>query len=114
MENKQTIAQQLGLTIERGDTFKIYHPKFKDKIIYYEGFDYYFEKTEYDSNGNEINFEDSDGFWYKCQYDSNGNKIYYESKNGVIYDFRPKVLELTLEEIAEKFNISVELLKIKK
>ncbi|MBC8147222.1 MAG: hypothetical protein H8E98_04480 [Bacteroidetes bacterium] len=67
----------------------------------------------YDKNGNQIYFENSDGYWEKREYDSNGNKIYYENSNGSIIDSRPKV-ELTMDQIAEKFGIKVENLKIKK
>ena len=44
----------------------------------------------------------------------NGKQIYFESSNGNIIDNRPKVVELTLDEIAKKLNIDVNLLKIKK
>ena len=43
---------------------------------YYENSDGYWEKSTYDSNGNEIYWEDSNG--EKYEYDSNGNKIYHE------------------------------------
>jgi hypothetical protein len=66
-----------------------------------------------DSNGNQIYHENSAGYWYKREYDSNGNEIYYEDSDGKITDNRPKT-ELTLDQIAEKFNIPVEQLKIKK
>ena len=67
-----------------------------------------------DHNGNEIYYEDSDGFWEKSEYNSNGNRIYYESSNGTIIDNRPKTVELTMDEIAKKLGIDVNLLKIKK
>jgi len=54
------------------------------------------------------------GFWSKREYDQNGKEIYHEDSNGYIVDNRPKVVELTLDEIAAKLNIPVELLKIKK
>ena len=66
------------------------------------------------SKGNVIYFEDSTGYWYKQEYDSNGNEIYYENYNGDIVDNRQKTTELTMDEIATKFNIKVEDLKIKK
>ena len=56
---------------------------------------------DYDSEGNVIHFKDSNG--YECWRDSEGNRI--EDPN--------KVKELTLEEIAEKFGVSVESLRIK-
>jgi hypothetical protein len=67
-----------------------------------------------DKNGNQIYYENSNGFWRKSEYDQNGNEIYYENSRGVIRDNRPKVVELTLDEIAAKLNIDVNLLKIKK
>ncbi len=67
-----------------------------------------------DSNGNEIYFENSDGVWVKREYDSYGNQIYYENSHGKIIDNRPKQVELTLDEIANKFGIDVSQLKIKK
>ena len=67
-----------------------------------------------DSNNNVIYYEDSNGYWYKQEYDSSNNVIYFENSNELIIDNRPKHVELTLEEIAEKFNINVNDLKIKK
>jgi hypothetical protein len=46
--------------------------------------------------------------------DQNGKQIYFEDSIGNITDNRPKVVELTLDEIAKKLNIDVNLLKIKK
>jgi len=85
----------------------------KGNLIYFEDSNRYWFKSEYDSEGNEIYFENSNGYWYKVEYDSNGNKIYYEDSDGVIIDGRPKT-ELTLDEIAQKFGIPVSQLKIKK
>ena len=66
------------------------------------------------SNDNIIYYENSHGYWYKREYDSKGNHIYYEDSNGTIRDNRFKEVELTLDEIADKFNINVKDLKIKK
>jgi len=41
------------------------------------------------------------------------NEIYLENSNGVITDNRPKQVELTLEQIADKLGISIEQLRIK-
>jgi hypothetical protein len=82
--------------------------------IYFENSDGYWSKSEYDQNGKEIYYERSNGYWSKYEYDQNGNQIYFESSNGKIVDKRPKVVELTLDEIAKKLNIDVNLLKIKK
>jgi hypothetical protein len=82
--------------------------------IYYEDSNGYWYKLEFDTNGNEIYYEDSNGYWYKCEYDTNGNQIYWEDSDGLIKDNRPKIVELTLDEIAAKLNIPVNQLKINK
>jgi len=85
------------------------------KLTYSETSNGYWEKHEYDSNGKLTYSEDSDGFWAKREYDSNGNRIYYENSSGIVVDKQPNpVVELTLDEIATKFNIPVNQLKIKK
>ena len=85
------------------------------KEIYYENSRGYWSKKEYDSNNNQIYFGNSTGYWSKKEYDSNSNEIYYEDSDGTIIDNRPKQsVELTLDDIAAKFNINVNLLKIKK
>jgi|688.fasta_scaffold206364_2 hypothetical protein len=86
----------------------------KGNRIYYEDSNGYWSKSEYDSNGNEIYYEDSEGDWCKYEYDSNGNIIYYENSKGYILDERPKTVELTMDDIAKKFGIDVNNLKIKK
>jgi hypothetical protein len=43
----------------------------------------------------------------------NGNVIYYENSEGTIIDNRPKVIELTLEQIADKLGLNVENIRIK-
>jgi hypothetical protein len=105
-----TIAQQLKI---KNFPFII-----KDKNgseIYSEDSDGFWIKREFDSNGNKIYYENSKGYWIKREFDSNGNRIYVENSEGAIIDNRPKpVMELTLDEIATKFNIPVEQLKIKK
>jgi len=67
-----------------------------------------------DLNGKEIYYENSNGYWCKCEYDSNGKEIYWESSKGTIVDNRPKIVELTMDDIAKKFGIDVNNLKIKK
>jgi len=105
----KTIAQQLNI---KEFPFEIKDKK--GKQIYFENSDGFWTKREYDQNGKEIYYENSNGFWTKREYDQNGNQIYYEDSNGYIEDNRPKVVKLTLDEIAAKLNIPVELLKIKK
>ena len=67
-----------------------------------------------DAKGNEIYYENSLGFWVKKEYNSEGIQIYVENSDGTIIDNRPKVVELTMDEIADKLGIDVNLLKIKK
>jgi hypothetical protein len=65
-----------------------------------------------DKDGNQIYWEHPDGYWSKREYDANGKEIYHESSNGVIRT-RPKQVELTLQQIADKFGIKLEQLRIK-
>jgi len=102
-----TIAQQLKI--------KEFPFQIKDSNgnrIYCERSEGYWYKKEFNSNGKETYYEDSNGFWSKAEYDSNGNLIYCEDSKGVLYDKRS--VELTMDEIAKKFGIDVNLLKIKK
>jgi hypothetical protein len=105
----KTIAQQLKIT-----EFPFIIKDKNGNQIYLETSRGYWYKYEYDQNGKEIYFENSHGYWSKRQYDQNGKVIYYETSDGNITDNRPKVVELTLDEIAKKLNIDVNLLKIKK
>jgi hypothetical protein len=66
-----------------------------------------------DKDGNTIYYETSTGYWIKRERDANGNEIYYEDSDGKISDNRPKVIELTIEEIADKLGINVTQLRIK-
>jgi hypothetical protein len=104
-----TIAQQLKIS-----EFPFIIKDKNGNQIYLETSNGNWEKYEYDQNGKRIYFETSYGFWSKSEYDQIGNQIYFESSNGNIIDNRPKVVELTLDEIAKKLNIDVNLLKIKK
>ena len=126
----KTIAQQLNIKdfpfeIKDKNGNQIYYEnssghwrKYKygqnGKIIYIENSSGYWYKYEYDQNGKQIYYETSSGYWDKSEYDQNGKIIYYENSNGYIIDNRPKVVELTIDQIAEKLNIPVNLLKIKK
>jgi len=71
-------------------------------------------KKEYDADGNRTRYEDSNGYWSKSEYDADGELIYQETPDGIELDNRAKTVELTLDEIAAKFGIPVESLKIKK
>jgi hypothetical protein len=76
--------------------------------------DGYWEKREYDTNGNIIKSEYSNGYWEKSEY-AYGIRIYYETRDGLKIDNRPKVdIEVSLEDIASKFGVDVNQLKIKK
>jgi len=65
------------------------------------------------SNNNIIYYENKNGFWWKAEHDLEGNEIYWEDSYGTIIETQPEMIELTLDEIADKFNIDVKLLKIK-
>jgi len=123
----KTIAQQLnikefpfkindsnGNQIYYENSFGIWEKKefnSNNSLIYYESSFGYWEKKEFDSNSNIIYYENSKGSWYKKEYDSNNRVIYYENSDGVIVDNKPKVVELTLDEIASKLGIEVSQLK---
>lgn len=104
-----TIAQQLKVT-----EFPFVIKDSKGNKIYLENSDGFWEKYEYDSKGNKIYFENNDGSWAKREYDSKDNEIYFENSDGTIVDNRPKTVELSMDEIASKFGIDVNNLKIKK
>jgi hypothetical protein len=107
MKNK-TIAQQLKI--------KYFPFIIKDKdgnSIYYETSTGFWYKRERNAHGNLIHYEDSDGYWIKREYDAHGNEIYCENSYGTIIDKRPKVIELTMDEIADALGIKVEQLRIK-
>lgn len=68
-----------------------------------------------DEKDNEVYYEDSTGYWVKFQYDEKGNEIYYENSYGTIIDKRPKqTVEITLDEIAKKFNVNISQVRVKK
>ena len=102
-----TIAQQLKFK-----EFPFIIRNKDGRVIYHEDFSGSWSKSEYNSDGNEIYFENSHGDWSKREYDSNGKKIYDET-SGDIWMKRPKQVELTLEEIADKFDTNIEQLRIK-
>ncbi|CAB4142301.1 hypothetical protein UFOVP449_37 [uncultured Caudovirales phage] len=104
-----TIAQQLKVK-----DFPFIIKDSKGNPIYWECSRGFWEKFEYDTNGNEIYYEDSSGYWSKRDVDTNGDQIYFEDSNGMIQDNRHKTVELSMDEIAAKFGITVSQLKIKK
>jgi len=109
MKDNKTIAQFLGI--------KDFPYEIKDnngKTIYFEESKGNWWKYEYDLNNNIIYYEESTGYWSKQEYDSFGNQIYFEDSRGSIILNRSKVIELTLEQIAEKFGTNVSNIKIKK
>jgi len=66
-----------------------------------------------DKDGNRIYYEDSNDYWVKREYDAHGNEIRYENSKGRIIDKRPKQVEMTLQQIADKMGIKVEQLRVK-
>jgi hypothetical protein len=126
---KETIAQLLKIkdfpfSIKDKNNKEIYHENSdgywskrerdqNGKLIYSENSDGYWYKSERDQDGKEIYYENSDGFWAKHEYDQNGKLIYSENPNGTITDERPKIIELTLQEVADKLDMNVKNLRIK-
>ena len=131
MKEKQTIAQQLNVKKfpyeikdkegnviysenSEGIWFKLEFDSEGNKT-YYENSEGYWYKREYDADGNEIYSEDSDGYWFKHEFDADGNEIYYEDSKGLIMDNRPtEDVIISMDEIAEKFGVDVNKLKIVK
>ena len=108
MKNK-TIAQQLNIK-----SFPFNIKDEKDNEVYYETSNGFWVKYQFDEKDNEIYYEDSNGNWSKSQFDEKDNEIYYENSYGTIIDNRPKqTVEITLDEIATKFNIDVKQIRIK-
>ena len=104
----KTIAQQLQVT---GFPFDIKDKN--NKEIYFENSDGWWCKKERDARGKIIRYNASTGSWYKSEYDVHGNEIYYENSNGYIHDNRPKIVEVNLQDIADKLGINLEQLRIK-
>lgn len=105
----KTIAQQLNIT-----KFPFEIRDANGNIIYYETSYGSWAKYQYDEKGNRVYFENSTGYWAKSKYDTNGLEVYYENSIGNIVDTRPKQkVEITLDEIAKKFNIDVKQIRIK-
>jgi hypothetical protein len=127
---KETIAQFLKIkdfpfTIKNENGKEIYYENsdgywikkefdLNGKEIYTENSNGAWVKREFDLNGKEIYYENSDGYWIKKEFDLNGKEIYWEDSNGLVNDNRPKpVLEITLEEIADKLGMDVSQIRIK-
>ena len=104
-----TIAQQLKIK-----EFPFRVKDSKGNIIYFEESTGYWYKKEFNSNGKNIYYENSNRYWNKSEYDLTGEEIYYETSKGMIINNRSKPVELTMDEIAKKFGIDVNNLKIKK
>ena len=95
----------------------------KGNVIYYKT-SYGLESWRvYNERNNEIHYKNSDGFEYWQEYDERDNRIYFKNSDGIEYWYDSKgykipnpnlTVELTLEDIAEKFNIDVKNIKIKK
>ena len=66
------------------------------------------------AKGNQIYHERSDGYWNKREYDDQGNEIYFEDSNGTIINNRSKpIVELTLEDIAKLKGVDASQIRIK-
>jgi hypothetical protein len=99
--------------VERSDGFW-YKSDYKNgKEIYFEDSNGYWSKYEYDEKGNEIYCRNSNGYWSKREYDAQGNETYYESSDGTVIDNRPKTVEMTLQDIADKLGMDVKTIRIK-
>jgi len=114
MKNQETIAQQLKVK-----EFPFVIRDSKGNKIYWENSVGLWYKYEYDSKNNETHWESSSGYWESREYDSKGLCVYFETSNGVVLDVRillprKENVELTMDEIATKFGVDVNLLKIKK
>ena len=106
---KKTIAQQLNIT-----KFPLEIKCEKGNKIYYETSNGYWQKRQYDEKGNRVYLEDSTGYWGKSQFDEKGNRVYFEDSTGNIIGTRPKqTVEITLDEIAKKFNVNISQVRIK-
>ena len=85
-----------------------------NNIICYKNSNGFYEKYIRDANTNIIYYENSNKNYFKKEYDNNNELIYHEtSGDGIILDKRNKIV-VTLDEIAKKFGVSVDNLKIKK
>jgi len=82
------------------------------KVVYRRWNDGYSYERTYDDNGNRISYKDSDGNSYESTYDEQGN-ILTKIVNGKLTIDNRKT-ELTMQDIADKFNIDIDKLKIKK
>ena len=109
MKDNQTIAQFLNV---KDFPFVIKDKNYK--VIYSEDSDGYWIKRKYDDKGHLIYNENSDGYWCKREYDDQDNTIYYENSHRKIIDNRPKpVVEMTLQEVADKLGMDVKSIRIK-
>jgi hypothetical protein len=99
---KETIAQQLGLTITRGKPLVIKH---NGKKAYYEDSEGYWYREKYDDKGNNVYHGDSDGYWCKREYDDKGDKVYWKNSNGLVVDNRSK--KVTLAEVEAEYEWSI-------
>ena len=81
---KYVFSKILGADVERvlidgGGTF--YNDK--NDILYRENYNgKFWEKYEYDEDGNLTYFDNNRGSWEKYEYDENGNEIYSENWDG--------------------------------
>ena len=106
---QQTIAQFLKVK-----NFPFVIKDKNGKEIYYESSTGIWEKREYNAQGNVIYFETSTGIWEKREYNARGNAIYLENSDGYIIDKRSKpIVEMTLQQLADKLGVDVKTIRIK-
>ena len=98
------------------------------KVVYCRWNDGYSYECTYDENGNELSFKNSNGYSFERTYDENGKLLSFKNSNGdsheYTYDKNNNILtkivngkltidnrktELTMQDIADKFNIDIEL-----
>ena len=61
----------------------------------------------YNEKDKEIYFENTNNYWEKREYNEKGNMIYFENRKGGIIDKREK--ELTIEEIEKLLGYKIKI-----
>ena len=87
------------------------------KITFLENSDKYWIRYEYDENGNITFSENSNKFWARREFDENGNVIFLKDSNGSTFGTpKSQEVEMTVRElqdlVSEQKGINVKL-KIK-
>ena len=58
-----------------------------------------------------MTYKDSDGYSYEYTYDEKGNVLTHTRNGKLIFDNRQKVIEVTLEDLEEKYGCKVKVVK---